>query len=1221
MKTKISVLLLFLVAILGLAHIAKANVLTSDLNGNSIPDHEEPEVIVSTSQFLNAGEYNFQNLTITNNSTLTLKGDSLSPLVFKGVKINANNLTVDSGSNISANGQGYGSDGPGYTPSFTSQIIASSYGGKGGGNTDASIYGSSLNPTQLGSGMGPGAKGGGAIWLNISSTLTNNGTISANYGAERVSGGSIYLQTNTITGIGSISASGGNTSWPYLSYAGGGGRIAVYYNTNTYTGVVTASGGMSCFSGCEKAGGDGTVAFIDTNDNNLYIKSYFRFQNNDTFNFNTITMETSSRANTDPGVTISANTLALQSLSILTLQNSSTLNISTITLSGNALMYLSGTDTLNVNTLNLQDYSTISITPKLVKLTLDIPNITISANASILANTKGYELYQGLGAPSATSISEIIPLYAGASYGGRGQYSTPGSVYGSEREPTDFGSGGSSGDSSSSGGGGAIRIDTQNLTLDGTISANGSRTSSGGSIYITTKNLTGTGTVEAKGGSDYCPSVCYYGYGGGGRIALYYSTSTFTGTISAIGGNTCTSGCTADDGTVVYEQTGCQINCNSNVLFLPGIQGSRLYETKLIGSGLVEDQLWEPNNNIDIEELYLNTDGSSVDPNIYTREMIERTNIGILDKDIYKSFAAKMDELVTQEKINEWQSFAYDWRQDVADVAENGTQYGEGIRKLKDILTVLSNNSKNNGKVTIVAHSNGGLLAKAFLKYLQEEKDAGNSDLIDKVDVLVLVATPQIGTPDAMLSIFHGMSLGEGLIMDKTRSRLFARNMLGAYGLLPSREYINHVSASPVVFKDTVVPSNTMTNFIQSYGNVVDSYDEYKSFLFGGEGRVEPEPSDIYSPIKLLPSLFQKSEALHDAIDSWTPPPGMRVVQIAGWGIDTLATIQYQPRRSCVSITNCTDILDQTPVFTANGDKTVVGPSAHYMGANSSVEKYWLDLLYYNINNPDRAHDSILEVSNLLTFIENLVQNQTLTDSMITTTKPIDVSNRLRISLLSPVSVDAYDSFGNHTGKVCPPSSDFCFAEENISNSSYWEIGEGKYINIPEANMGKIKLQGTDIGTFTYKSEKVLPDGTSIVSSFVDIPVTTQTQVEITLNQTTQAPELKLDVTGDGVSDFTLTPNDTFDPITYLEVMKATVNSLDIAQAKKNAFSKRVDNIIKSIQKGKIDKAKLKAEKFKDVLEKKLAKPDPKHPKPKKLSKTDAQLLLDMLNKLLDNLE
>jgi hypothetical protein len=51
-----------------------------------------------------------------------------------------------------------------------------------------------------------------------------------------------------------------------------------------------------------------------------------------------------------------------------------------------------------------------------------------------------------------------------------------------------------------------------------------------------------------------------------------------------------------------------------------------------------------------------------------------------------------------------------------------------------------------------------------------------------------------------------------------------------------------------------------------------------------------------------------------------------------------------------------------------------------------------------------------------------------------------------------------------------------------------------------------------------------------------------------------------------------------------------------------------VDNIIKLIQKGKVDKAKLKADKFKTVLENKLSKPDPKKPKPKK------QIILNYLN-------
>jgi hypothetical protein len=213
-----------------------------------------------------------------------------------------------------------------------------------------------------------------------------------------------------------------------------------------------------------------------------------------------------------------------------------------------------------------------------------------------------------------------------------------------------------------------------------------------------------------------------------------------------------------------------------------------------------------------------------------------------------------------------------------------------------------------------------------------------------------------------------------------------------------------------------------------------------------------------------------------------------------------------------------------------------------------------------------------------------------------------------------------YDTQGNFTGKVCDDSTGNCVVKENIPGSTYLEFGEGKYVNLSQDKVQKTVLQGTGVGTFTFNSQTISPSGQTTTSSFVNIPVTTQTQAEITLNQNSGVPQLALDVTGDGVTDFILSPSANFDPITYLQIMKATIDSLDLTQAKINTFDKRVDNIIKLIQKGKIDKAKLKADKFKSVLENKLAKPDPKHIKPKKLSKTDAQLLLDMLNKLLDNL-
>ncbi len=690
---------------------------------------------------------------------------------------------------------------------------------------------------------------------------------------------------------------------------------------------------------------------------------------------------------------------------------------------------------------------------------------------------------------------------------------------------------------------------------------------------------------------------------------------------------------TAEDGSTqnytVTVTANCTVDCFSSVLFLPGLEASRLYKQKTVLGFPVEDQLWEPNVNSDVEDLYLNTDGTSKNSGIYTRDVVRETNTpiptGPAGQNIYKSFVDMLGKLVDDFKIVEYELFAYDWRQSVEDIVNNGTKYEDGTLSLVDTLQSLVTSSKN-GKVTIIAHSNGGLLAKALLKKLQDDKNAGKNNLIDNVDVLILVAVPEIGTAKAVPAILHGYEqrLGFGWLMDEIHARELGRNMLSAFGLLPSREYINHVSASPVTFVDNAIPSNVTTKLFQAFGSALDSYDEYKSFLFGGEGRIDPAMNQTKLPISLSQNLFAQVENLHDSIDSWIPPSSMRVIEVAGWGLDTVASFEYYPKTSCAG-SSCIFILDQKPRFTSDGDKTVVVPSAHYMGFLGSAEKYWVNLKSINDAKPpfvvQNSHGNILEVSSVLNLISDTIQKLPINNlPHLYSSMPTDNSNRLRLSIHSPVTLDAYDTQGNHTGKICPPDKEFCYVEENILNSSYLEFGEGKYINLPEDQMAKVKLQGTDIGTFTYISEQVFPTGSSNTSFFVDIPVTTQTQAEVTLNSSTQIPELKLDVRGDGVNDFTLAPSDTFDPVTYLQIMKATISSLDLPQAKVKTFNNRVDNIIKSIQKGKIDKAKLKAEKFKSVLEKKLAKPDPKKPKPKKLSKTDAQLLLDMLNKLLDNI-
>ena len=155
------VVILFFVSF-GFASFTSASVLQSDLNQNGIDDSGETEVVMTINATLPAGEYNFNNLVITNGAVLTLEGDPDSADNFKGVKINAENITVENGATLLADRQGY-KDGPG--------APATPFGGAN------YYYGSATHPKDLGSGGGTGNnRGGGALWI-ISNSINNNGKI------------------------------------------------------------------------------------------------------------------------------------------------------------------------------------------------------------------------------------------------------------------------------------------------------------------------------------------------------------------------------------------------------------------------------------------------------------------------------------------------------------------------------------------------------------------------------------------------------------------------------------------------------------------------------------------------------------------------------------------------------------------------------------------------------------------------------------------------------------------------------------------------------------------------------------------------------------------------------------------------------------------------------------------------------------------------------------
>ena len=226
---------------------------------------------------------------VAGNSTILCQGADRSAQVGgvwagEGMTIEADDMTVELGSAISANGQGYlgattqfsmgagpGAGEQGHNVSGGSG--GAGYGGAGGTSQDGFVggptYGSATQPTDLGSGGSSdetndwGGHGGGAIRLVVDGTLTLNGTISANGNAGQGnegsggSGGSIWVTTDTLAGSGAFTANGGSADATYPG-GGGGGRIAVEFSDTLTLPManVDASGGTGY-----RSGSVGTVVF------------------------------------------------------------------------------------------------------------------------------------------------------------------------------------------------------------------------------------------------------------------------------------------------------------------------------------------------------------------------------------------------------------------------------------------------------------------------------------------------------------------------------------------------------------------------------------------------------------------------------------------------------------------------------------------------------------------------------------------------------------------------------------------------------------------------------------------------------------------------------------------------------------------------------------------------------------------------------------------------
>lgn len=565
----------------------------------------------------------------------------------------------------------------------------------------------------------------------------------------------------------------------------------------------------------------------------------------------------------------------------------------------------------------------------------------------------------------------------------------------------------------------------------------------------------------------------------------------------------------------------------SNVLFLPGIKGSKLYKNESEcdpGSRACDIKLWVPNGDARVRELFLGITGQSQnDVYVKDRQIIDSAG----GQKFYASFIDDMNARDANDEYGAawtWRPVAYDWRLSLPDIVNNGAKHGDNIYYnqatstpyIEQTLRELAQTSST-GKVTIVAHSNGGLVAKALLQKLG---DAETAELVDKI---IFVGVPQSGAPQAIGGLLFGYAEGlpgkaflPDFIMTKSTARELAENSPMAYHLLPSHAYL----------RDTQDPKHAVISFTGShlyqeeqnrYGPTVDTIEELDDFLLARDGgRLKPAYSNLTVANILNTGLITYANAQHDAIDAWKPPSGVMLYQIAGWGADTVSGVDFYDERKILGVTVGYK-RQYRPIFVQDGDGVVPVPSALMTGAASNVKNYWL-----NLSGTNKKHGDLFESEDLRNFLtKNFVNISELPQAMSQIAPDTNTDSRkLIFQLHSPLTLGIYDTNGNYTGLNTDGS-----VSEDVSGVQYGEFGDVKYLIAPAGQKYTLALRGQSAGTFSLDIQEQTGNTVTTSTTIADVPTTAQTAASLTItNGVTDASSLTVDENGDGSTDIEMTP-------------------------------------------------------------------------------------------------
>ena len=590
--------------------------------------------------------------------------------------------------------------------------------------------------------------------------------------------------------------------------------------------------------------------------------------------------------------------------------------------------------------------------------------------------------------------------------------------------------------------------------------------------------------------------------------------------------------------------------CCSSILFIPGLEASWLQKPEALplGLGTTTNTLWAPNRNDDVRKLFLNPDGKSPDASIYSGAPIGSI-WGLYS--IYGKFMSFLDGLTKDNTVNGWYGFGYDWRKPIADVVTGSERKASTTDSLVARVKELAAHSQT-GKVTLIAHSNGGLVAKYLVKTLADKGEAG---LIDSV---ISVAVPYLGTPQAITALLYGDTeeIAKGYILKAGVAQELGSNMPSAYSLLPSAQYL---SMAP--------------------GTITSS-------------------SSIGYPNQ---SLVASAGLLHSVLDNFTWPSAIKRWAIVGWNAMTTKMISFVDH-------------EHSAISSNMGDGTVTARSAAYdSGTTTSIDLKSGGADKTTHANILESSSSEYIVRNIIQNRDsNTVSNAKKIEDAIRVIPGVTVGEPdyskeqfpLKLSTHSPVELHVYDKNGNHVGIIPKPAGVpadvedglYTFFDTDIPGSSFdisdeSDTGRDTSIMIPDDGSGPytVIVKGMGVGPFNFDIDRLGPNGIIEQVSYTDLPTTPLMTATATIlvsplggsatsSLLLSAPTLSVDIDGDGTVDASAQPNIPTDPITFLEMMRKTVTSLSASSAStkgKDVFAatlRKIDQLESLARAGKISR-------------------------------------------------